>query len=140
MFYSVQKRKKIILIGTTVSAAAEETSLLWEKPKWGGRDLGGPLLPLVSARLAPAAVEAALEGGVAALGRPREGDGVAVGRPREGDGKLDSDTVDASVGKLLKCSLWEGTQEKNVEAREERKKEVTIVLDVSPCACVSSNI
>lgn len=50
-------------------------------------------------------MEAVLEGGVAALGRPREGDGVALGRPREGDGKLDSETAEASVGKLLKCSL-----------------------------------
>lgn len=93
--------------------------MLWEKPKWGGRDLGGPLPPLVSTRLAAAAVEAVLEGGVAALGRPREGDGVALGRPREGDGKLDSDTVDASVGKLLKCSLWEGLQEENGEEEKE---------------------
>lgn len=79
----------------------------WEKPKWGGRDLGGPLPPLVSTRLAAAAVEAVLEGGVAALGSRREGDGVELGRPSEGDGKLDSDTADTSVGKLLKCSLWE---------------------------------
>lgn len=70
---------------------------------------------------------------MAALGRPREGDGLAPGRPREGDGKLDSDTADASVGKLLRCSLWEGTQEEE-EEEGGGEREVTIVLDVPPCA------
>lgn len=83
----------------TVRAAAEGASLLWEKPRCGGSDLG----PLLSTRLA--AVGAALEGGVAALGRPREGEGVALGKPKEGEGKLDSDTAEGRVGKLLMCSL-----------------------------------
>lgn len=72
-----------------------------------------PLPTFVSTRLG-AGAGAALEGGVAALGRPREGDGVALGSPREGDGKLDSDTAEASVGKLLRCSLWK-------EAEQERE-------------------
>lgn len=108
--------------------------MLWEKPKWGGKDLGGPLPPLVSTRLA-AAVEAVLEGGVAALGSPREGDGVALGRPSEGDGKPDSDTADASVGKLLKCSLWGRTKEDNGEEERGEKKQVTIILNVPSCTC-----
>lgn len=49
-----------------------------------------------------------VEGGVAALGRPREGEGVALGKPKDGEGKLGSDTAEGKVGKLLMCSLLTG--------------------------------
>lgn len=51
-------------------------------------------------------VEAAGEGGAAALGRPRDGEGVALGKPKDGEGKLGSDTAEGKVGKLLMCSLF----------------------------------
>lgn len=54
-----------------------------------------------------AEVEAAEEGGAAALGRPRDGEGVALGKPKDGEGKLGSDTAEGKVGKLM-CSLFRG--------------------------------
>lgn len=57
-----------------------------------------------------AAGAAVVEGGVAALGRPREGEGVALGKPRDGEGKPGSDTAEGKVGKLLRCSLFTGRE------------------------------
>lgn len=51
-------------------------------------------------------VEAAGEGGAAALGRLRAGEGVVLGKPKDGEGKLGSDTAEGKVGKLLMCSLF----------------------------------
>lgn len=92
----------------TVRPAAVGTSLLWEKLRWGGKDLG----PLLSTRLA--AVTAVVEGGVAALGRPREGEGVALGNPRDGEGKPGSDTAEGKVGKLLRWSLFTGRRKRKI--------------------------
>ena len=95
--------RKGFILTVKGALAADGTSLLWEKPRWGGMDLE----PLFSTRLA--VVGTLEEGGAAALGRPREGDGVALGKPKDGEGKLGSDTPD---GKLLMCSLFTGPREK----------------------------